>query len=179
MTEIPRILLLGMEGSGKSLFMKRLQQVATEGFDTNFKSIPSTVPTVGNNIINLTMSKGDYEFREIGGSMAPIWGKYLKDADALIYMIDFSNQFQISSSCIMLLTLLSNEDLSEKKVLLIFNKKDSTGTISLTELKKIYRLSDLSQYGNFSLKVVECSCVTKYGFDDVIEWLENVTVPQL
>ena len=61
------ILIVGPQGSGKSLIVKRLQSIYTQGSDISFDDAPSTIPTVGNNITKLMINKNEVELREVGG----------------------------------------------------------------------------------------------------------------
>ena len=174
MSLLKGILILGAEGGGKSLLVKRIQLLLTSGIDAEFIDIPSTVATVGSNVMKIQVGKVEYELREVGGVMAPIWKNYYKNYNAIIYVIDRANQFQISASCVLLLTLLSSEMTSRKQVLILFNKTDFPCKLALAELKKIYRLKDIINNAKQAITVVECSCVEKYGFTEIIDWLQGI-----
>ena len=176
MSSSVNILVLGAEGCGKSLLIKRLQHLTAKGINEVFDEIPPTVPTVGNDIVKIKINKKENILREIGGAMAPIWKNYYKDANAVIYVIDKSNQFQISASCIMLLDMLSHPSIKRKNVLLLFNKSDFPSSFSFKQLHKIFRLDDLQKSCDNNLKIVECSCVQKNGFDEIIQWISNLPI---
>ena len=169
------ILVLGAEGCGKSLLIKRLQYLATNNLEAEFAEIPSTVPTVGNDIVKIKFNCKEYKLCEIGGAMAPIWKNYYRDADALIYIIDKSNQFQISASCIMLLTMMSNPAIKNKNVLILFSKTDFVCNFTFEQLQKIFRLQDLKESCDGSITLLECSNVDKYGYKEIIKWITNLT----
>ena len=175
MTTTTNILVLGPEGSGKTLLIKRLQYLASNHVDAEFGEIPSSVPTVGNDIVQLKLNNKEYTVREIGGAMAPIWKNYYKTADALIYVINKSNQFQISASYIMLLTMLSHNAVKGKRVLILLNKTDFSSTFSFQQLEQIFRLDDLRKIcGCDRIQVVQCSCLNKEGFEAILHWTENI-----
>lgn len=168
------ILVLGAEGTGKSLLLKRLSFLATkldEEFDFN---IPSTVPTVGTDIVKIKVDRNEFVLREVGGTMAPLWKNYYSDSKAIIYLIDKSNQFQVSNACIMLYTALSHPTNKDKKVLIIFNKIDFDSSFSLDQYMKIFRLGDLKRKCGENVTIAEISCVVKFGFDKIFEWLNNI-----
>ena len=169
------ILVLGPEGSGKSLLIKRLQYLAMNGLDAEFEEVPSTVPTVGNDILQLNINSKEVTLREVGGAMAPIWKNYYKHADALIYIVDKSNQFQLSAACIMLLTMLSHETVKGKNVLLLFNKTDFTCSMSLLQLEQIFRLNDLRRTFGGVIRVAESSSLSSDGYESILEWLQDLT----
>jgi len=176
MTTTINILVLGAEGTGKSLLLKRLHYLVANGLAETFDDIPSTVPTVGNNIININLNKKNYEVREVGGSLAPIWKNYYKDSQAVIYVINKSNHLQISASCMLLLTVLADEKLTNKPILILFNKTDFDCHFNMVELRKIYRLDEIQQNSNQNITVKEISCVDKNGFQDIFTWLQTLNV---
>ncbi|XP_047212951.1 ADP-ribosylation factor-like protein 16 isoform X2 [Girardinichthys multiradiatus] len=115
-------ILLGATGVGKTLLLKRLQMISLHG-SCEMGSPPSTLPTVGTNLTDLTLKKKKVTVREIGGCMGPIWPSYFQDCFSVIFVVDSANIVQISSSCIQLLSVLSAEPLRNASVLILFNKR--------------------------------------------------------
>lgn len=114
--------------------------------------------------------------RELGGCMGPIWPSYYTDASSVIFMVDSSNTSQISSSCIQFLTVLAAEPLQAVSVLLIFNKRDMPCLMSLVEMKSLFRLEDIVTSSSQPITTLEISASTGQGLQDVLTWLESVTV---
>lgn len=104
------IVCLGPVGAGKTLLLKKLQDTETIDDTT------TTVPTVGTNIFNVKVNEKNYQIREVGGSMAPIWSTYFNDIDKVIYVVDASNLCQISAAGVLLYTVLVNPLLQKAKV---------------------------------------------------------------
>ena len=167
------VLVLGAEGSGKSLFIKRLHTLSINGFDSKFEDTPSTIPTVGNNITKINIFKFEVELREVGGAVAPLWKKYFSESDCMIFLIDKSNQFQYSASCMLLLMCLSNAWLENKRILILFNKVDFTCSMPMEQVSNIFRLNDIVKSEKHDIEVVECSCTEKRGFKQIHEWLKK------
>jgi len=168
------VLVVGAEGSGKSLFLKRLQYLYTYGKQKRFEDTPSTIPTVGNNLTKINIEKVDVELREVGGAVAPIWKRYYNDSNCIIFVVDRSNQFQYSASCMLLLTCLSNVNNENKSVLILFNKTDFSCEITMPQLRNIFRINDIVHSAKQAIDIVECSCMDKTGFEEIIAWLDNV-----
>ncbi|XP_023204800.1 ADP-ribosylation factor-like protein 16 isoform X3 [Xiphophorus maculatus] len=122
MTSKEVCLLLGATGVGKTLLLKRLQMISLHG-SCEMGTPPSTLPTVGTNLTDLTLKKKKVTVREIGGCMGPIWPSYFQDCFSVIFMVDSANIVQISSSCVQLLSVLSAEPLRSTSVLILFNKR--------------------------------------------------------
>uniref|UniRef100_A0A3Q2QPI0 ADP-ribosylation factor-like 16 n=1 Tax=Fundulus heteroclitus TaxID=8078 RepID=A0A3Q2QPI0_FUNHE len=161
-------LLLGATGVGKTLLLKRLQNILYA-----LDSPPSTLPTVGTNLTDLTMKKKKVTVREIGGCMGPIWPSYFQDCFSVIFMVDSANTVQISSSCIQLLSVLSAEPLSNAAVLILFNKRDMPCLMSLTEIKSLFRMDDIIASAPQPVTTLEVSARSGQGLQEVLSWLES------
>lgn len=176
-------LLLGAEGSGKTLLLKKLVSKAsrtkTSGGSTSNGSADSscdgilpTIPTVGTNIEDLQLAKGiSCKLREYGGSMAPLWSSAYNRCSVVIFVVDASNSTQISASTMLLLDVLTAKALEKKPVLIFFNKMDSQFGMSLVELKSVMRLGDVIRNATQKVQVVQGSCATEEGLDSILEWI--------
>ncbi|KAI3359753.1 hypothetical protein L3Q82_014120 [Scortum barcoo] len=137
---------------------------------------PSTLPTVGTNLTDLTLKKKKVTLRELGGCMGPIWPSYFKDCSSVIFMVDSANIAQISSSCVQLLSVLSAEPLRSIPTLIIFNKSDMPCTMSLTEVKSLFRLDDIVVSATQPVTTLELSARSGQGLQEVLSWLESIIV---
>ncbi|KAB5530673.1 hypothetical protein PHYPO_G00132060 [Pangasianodon hypophthalmus] len=134
---------------------------------------PSTLPTVGTNLTDLTLRKRRVTVRELGGCMGPIWPSYFRDCTSVIFMVDSANITQISSSCIQLLGVLSAEPLRSASVLVLFNKRDLPCTMSLEEMKSLFRMDDIIASAPQSITVLELSARSGKGLQEVLNWLDS------
>ena len=190
-----RCLVLGPEGSGKTLLLKKLKllcsqpperrtnSAAGEGkaaetsgaesnSDTLFSGVLPTIPTVGSNVQEIKLGGGvTCMLRECGGQMAPIWSKAYAATHMVIYVIDASNSTQVAPATILLLEVLSAESLRGKPCLLLFNKLDCPSGLSLVELKSVIRVDDIMSSASQTVSVVDGSCVTEVGLREVLDWL--------
>lgn len=192
-------LVLGPEGVGKTLLLKKLKQVVcsralhSKGTSkpgdvlvnetlNSIEAVPHTLPTAGTILERLQITKGLVcTLRECGGSMGPIWSSYYQSSNMIVYMIDSSNSTQISIATMLLLDLLSAGGAQNKPILILFNKREGDQpSMSLTQLKSTMRLNDiLAQASQPLLQVVEGSCVAEGGLDGVIDWITQNTVQAL
>ncbi|KAM8845171.1 ADP-ribosylation factor-like protein 16 isoform 1-T1 [Spinachia spinachia] len=168
-------LLLGATGVGKTLLLKRLQKLSLHGLG-GLGEPPSTLPTVGTNLTDLTLKKKKVTLRELGGCMGPIWPSYFKDCYSVIFIVDSANTVQISSSCIQLLSVLSAEPLHSVSVLILFNKRDMPCIMSLVEIKSLFRMDDIIASATQPITILEVSACTGQGLQEVLSWLESVIV---
>lgn len=194
-------LVLGPEGVGKTLLLKRLSELSTkeqtDGRQTNEKSsetqeswkntsadhtsfrellppdgVPHTIPTVGTYLEHLNISKtNSCTLREYGGSMAPLWSSAYKNSKMVIYVVDSSNCTQISASTMLLLDVLADKALERTPVLIFFNKTDSHSNMSLVELKSVMRIENIVEHASQSMCVLHGSCLSGEGLGDVLRWI--------
>ena len=183
-------LILGAEGTGKTLLLKKLVSKTSAGSRTKASTLPSggdaliestsqcdgiilpTIPTVGTNIEDLNLAKGiSCKLREYGGSMAPLWNSAYNRCSMIIFVVDASNSTLISASTMLLLDVLTAKALEKKPVLIFFNKMDSLFGMSLVELKSVMRLGDVVRNATQKVRVVQGSCATEDGLDSILEWI--------
>ncbi|XP_042577259.1 ADP-ribosylation factor-like protein 16 isoform X2 [Cyprinus carpio] len=164
-------LLLGASGVGKTLLLKRLQKLCQMGAQADLGEAPVTLSTVGTNLTDLILRKRKITVRELGGCMGPIWPKYYSDCRSVIFVVDCANIVQISSSCVQLLSVLSAEPLQSAAVLILFNKRDLPCTMSLVELKALFRMDDVIRSAPQSISTLEISARSGQGLQEALSWL--------
>ncbi|XP_067089183.1 ADP-ribosylation factor-like protein 16 [Osmerus mordax] len=166
-------LLLGATGVGKTLLLKRLQKLSLRDGSFDLGEPPVTLPTVGTNLTDLTLKRKRVTVRELGGCMGPIWPSYFTDCSSVIFMVDSANIIQISSSCIQLLSVLSAEPLHKASVLVLFNKRDLPCTMSLVEMKSLFRMDDIIACASQPITTLELSARSGQGLREVLSWLDS------
>uniref|UniRef100_G3TLG7 ADP ribosylation factor like GTPase 16 n=1 Tax=Loxodonta africana TaxID=9785 RepID=G3TLG7_LOXAF len=164
-------LLLGAAGVGKTLLVKRLQNLSAHDGKGDLGDPPPTRPTVGTNLTNIVVQK--ITIRELGGCMSPIWPSYYGNCHALLFVLDASDPTQLSVSCSQLLGLLSAEQLAEASVLILFNKIDLPCYVSVEELKSLMRLPDIIACAKQNITTAEISARKGTGLAGVLRWLQD------
>ncbi|XP_047612522.1 ADP-ribosylation factor-like protein 16 isoform X2 [Phacochoerus africanus] len=165
-------LLLGATGVGKTLLVKRLQQLSSRDGKGDLGDPPPTRPTVGTNLTDIVAQR-KITIRELGGCMSPIWSSYYGTCRSLLFMLDASNPTQLSASCAQLLGLLSAEQLAEASVLILFNKIDLPCYVTVEEMKSLIRLPDLLACAKQNISTVEISARKGTGVSEVLRWLQD------
>ncbi|KAI2666587.1 ADP-ribosylation factor-like protein 16 [Labeo rohita] len=89
----------------------------------------------------------------------------------LDFVVDCVNIVQISSSCVQLLSVLSAEPLHSAAALILFSKSDLPCTMSLVELKWLFRMDDIIRTAPQSITTLEISARSGQGLQDVLSWL--------
>lgn len=185
-------LVLGPEGAGKTLLLKRLLALcseerlegkrkvpaSSEGGQAQGGGVVSTIPTVGTNVQELALGKRlGCTVREYGGSMAPLWITAYEHCHMVIYIMDTSRPTQISASTVLLMEVLSAEALRGKPILLLLNKTDSPFAMSAVELKSIMRLDDVVKalMPQNQVTVLQVSCASGEGLEEVLQWIRETT----
>lgn len=178
------ILCLGPVGSGKTLLLRKLQNV------NYVDNTTSSVPTVGTNITHIVIGEKQFSIRELGGDMAPIWHKYYSGVKKVIYVVDTSNLCQISAAGVLLYTSLAHPDLKNAKVstthiqadfyclkilqfLLVLAKMDVSYRQMRNEALLILQMKRLQKEIPQDLQVIEASAITGVGRDQILKWIKQ------
>ncbi|XP_013385263.1 ADP-ribosylation factor-like protein 3 [Lingula anatina] len=137
--EIPekRILVLGLDGAGKSSFLACL---------SNQDNKSSPLPTDGFNVICLQTEKVALDIWEIGGgeTVRKYWPNFLQDTDLLVYMVDSSNEARFPEAYTELHILLGDERLKKVPILILANKQDVPNAFSPQKVMDALGLSNMS-----------------------------------
>ncbi|KAL6756130.1 ADP-ribosylation factor family-domain-containing protein [Haematococcus lacustris] len=167
------LLILGLEGSGKSLLVRRLQGL--HGVTPPGRQPAETMPTMGTEVTTIstgTKATGrKLRLRELGGSMSPIWPDYFSACRAVIFVVDLADAANLAPAAVELYELLQHPDLKMKPLLLVFNKCDAPATVSQSDLELVLSLSDLQRVLKSQLNVMEVSAVTGHGVPAMLDWM--------
>merc|ERR1712159_647327 len=124
-TEV-RILMLGLDNSGKTSILKRLSD----------EDITHIQPTQGFNIKSLLHEGFKLNVWDIGGqkTIRPYWKNYFENTDALIYVVDSSDRRRVEEAADELAELLEEDKLTGIPVLVFANKQDLVSAVPKEEL---------------------------------------------
>lgn len=185
MQHASRCLVVGPQGAGKSLLLKKLKALSnqssknsrradSQGQALGSREILPTLPTVGCTVEELKVSQNaTCLLKEYGGCMAPVWNTAYAECDVVLYVMDASNCTQISAATILLLELLGSQDLRDKPFLVFFNKLDCDCPMSLAEYQSVMRLRDIQSHAPQTVGVVKGSCATGQALDSILQWIEQ------
>ena len=182
-------LVLGAEGAGKSLLIRRIKEILNNEYSVEICS-EATIPTVGvemtyvdikksdlvsnsieslkiasENQSNSTKKKDAIELclREIGSSIYSRWNSYYNNCIGIIFLIDISDFGSIAASFILLNEVLSYKDeiiLKNKPILIVLNKLDLVFSINeLVSLKNFLLLEDIQIRYASDVVILEGSCI--------------------
>lgn len=137
-----------------------------------------TVPTVGTSLVNVTIGreKKRVTVQEIGGEMVPLWSQYYADCAGIIYLIDSSRPEHISANCVRLLEIASDENIRAKNVVIVLNKIDLEGPLTVDDLIETTLIPDIiASFPSDHLQLVRTSSLTGNGIYEVLKWIESLT----
>ena len=157
-----RILILGLDGAGKTTILYRLQ----------VGEVVTTIPTIGFNVEQVTYKNLKFQVWDLGGqtSIRPYWRCYYSSTDAIIYVVDSSDKDRIGISKQELVSMLEEEELKKAVLVVLANKQDLETAMSVTD---VYQALGLDLLKNRTFQIFKTSAVKGEGLEEAMEWLSN------
>lgn len=150
-----KVVLLGMEGAGKTTMVQKIKYGA-----------PQVVkPTVGFNLENIKSDKLEFTVFDIAGGARSMWAHYLEGADAILYVFDSTHRDSIDMQ--QQLLKMINKEIKKKKFLFVsvLSKCDLPSSMSNKEFLDTFKIYD---YIDCDLVLVRTSSVTDGGTGEVM-----------
>jgi len=157
-----RILILGLDGAGKTTILYRLQ----------VGEVVTTIPTIGFNVEQVTYKNLKFQVWDLGGqtSIRPYWRCYYANTDAIIYVVDSCDKERMGVSKEELVSMLEEEELKKAILVVLANKQDLDGALSVTE---IYQQLGLDALKTRTLQIFKTSALKGEGLNEAMEWLST------
>jgi len=162
-----RILILGLDGAGKTTILYKLQ----------CGEVVTTIPTIGFNVESVTYKNIKFQVWDLGGqtSIRPYWRCYYTNTDAVIYVVDSSDTERLSISKDELLAMLEEDSLRDACLLVFANKQDLPGAMNDTQISEALGLSSLK---NRQWAIFKTSAIKGQGIYEGLDWLVNALKAQ-
>mmetsp|Transcript_14490 Transcript_14490/g.39238 ORF Transcript_14490/g.39238 Transcript_14490/m.39238 type:complete len:203 (+) Transcript_14490:59-667(+) len=165
------VLIIGLEGAGKTLLIRRLQSLHNPSRKVN----PQTFPTSGTETSEIACQPhprfSKIWAREVGGCMAPIWYKYYEECRSLLFVMDATDGQAARTAADQLQALLPHESLKGKPCLLALNKIDAATALPRSELDSVMGLPKLMDMCTGRFDVLEVSALEGKNDWAVLAWL--------
>ena len=109
-----RMLILGLDNAGKSSILYQLKE-------NQFKRM---LPTIGLNVEHISYEGYKITLWDVGGQATMLWKHYYANTDALIFVVDSSDEGRLKKAGGELRNLAKESALEECPILLFANKQD-------------------------------------------------------
>lgn len=157
-----RILLLGLDGAGKStiLYKMKLDEVMT------------TVPTVGFNVETVEYKNINFTIWDVGGQdkIRPLWRHYYRGTDCLIFVVDCNDTSRVEVARDELHGLLADDELKECALLIWANKQDLPHALTPAQ---IFDGLELRKFKHRNFYIQGCQATTGAGLYEGLDWVKR------
>ena len=150
----------GLDNAGKTTVVKRI----------NGEDIASVSPTLGFNIKTMQYKRYLVNLWDVGGqkTIRSYWRNYYEETDGLIWVVDSADRRRMEDCKEELHRILKEEKLLGATLLVLANKQDIPGALTMEEIEKVLELPALA---NRHWKIVPCSAVTGEGLGDGFDYI--------
>jgi len=161
-----RVVTLGLDGAGKTSILFKLKQ----------NEFVPTIPTIGFNVETLEFKNVKITLWDVGGQhkLRPLWKHYYLNTQAVIFVLDASNQDRLGEAHSELVKLLSEKELKDAALLILANKQDVAGCASIESITDQFSLYKLCCGRSWHIQACEAKSGT--GLQDGLEWLSRQLV---
>eukprot|EP01116_Phalansterium_solitarium_P003191 TRINITY_DN1387_c0_g1_i1.p1 TRINITY_DN1387_c0_g1~~TRINITY_DN1387_c0_g1_i1.p1 ORF type:complete len:232 (+),score=23.91 TRINITY_DN1387_c0_g1_i1:220-915(+) len=164
-----RILMMGLDAAGKTttLYKLKLGEVVT------------TIPTIGFNVETIEYKNVNLTTWDVGGrgGIRPLWRHYMQDTSGVIFVVDSNDRERMPEAMDELRRLVEEPMLRDVPVLIIANKQDLPGAMSISEITDRLVLRDTLAGRRW---YIQAACATAGdGLYDGLDWLSNAIAGHL
>ena len=119
-----RIAMIGLDAAGKTSILSKLR----------IGEVVTTIPTIGFNVETVEYNSLKFTVWDFGwrDRLRPMWHRYYKGADAIIFVVDSADARRLGTARNELHKLLADEGLASAKVLVFANKQDMPNALSVS-----------------------------------------------
>ncbi|XP_015913064.1 uncharacterized protein [Parasteatoda tepidariorum] len=147
---INKVLVLGLEGSGKSTFLSHLAKI-----DGNIYEPDNTKEF---NVLSVVCHPHkSLNFWEIGGSKSHrvYWSNFVQDTDLLVYVVDAADEHKLAESVKELHILIACDKLKNVPIFILANKQDLKNAFSPMDIADAFEVPELTKYYKIAVHPLE------------------------
>lgn len=158
-----QVLLLGLDNAGKSTLLYKLKHDASV----------TTSPTIGFNVEMLDVKKNRKNIAltvwDVGGQgkMREHWKSFHNDVAAVVFVVDSSDGGRLDEAHRELERTLRSEQLRGRPLILLANKQDVNGALTVTEISERFNLRKICASRDWF--VHPCSASTGFGVEEAFK----------
>jgi ADP-ribosylation factor-like protein 2 len=136
------------------------------------EDINTISPTLGFNIKTLEFKNYRLNVWDVGGqqTIRSYWRNYFEQTDGLVWVIDATDSRRVLDSAKELHALLKEERLAGASLLVLANKRDLPGAMSVEAVQELLQLDAIKSR---HWRIESCSAVKGWGLREGVEWLVN------
>ena len=155
-TRKQRILMLGLDGAGKSTLFQRIRDTKK---GTHAEA--PLEPSIAYNVTSLDIDGRACTLWDVSGSplTRDLWKHYFSGTDCLVWVVDSSNLCRLQESRTLLQKIVTHRALRGVPVVVVANKQDLPTARNKFETEELLQLDLVRQEGHF-VKVVTTSATT-------------------
>jgi len=159
-----RILVLGLDGAGKTTFLNRVE---------NPKKDVAAEPTESYTTHDVKLQGVKFNVWDVSGkpSVRSLWSSYYKQGsiDAIIWVLDSADKDRLEETKKTLHAQMRDPELTGKMLFVIANKQDLPGALNGDDVEKEFKLKQFE--GKRAYFVVGCSAKDGNGVKDAMKVL--------
>ena len=169
MEENPKIIFIGLSGSGKTKVL----------FQLVFHYEVSTLPTIGFNVETLEIEKEKITIFDIGGKdeIIELWKHYYSNLSGIVFVIDRNNKENLDRVIKTLSEVLENNIILKIPIAFFMNKSDLEEKINFNS--DIHDAIGDQYFSSRKWKVFETSIYNENSIVEGIKWLIEKIKPDI
>lgn len=107
---------------------------------------------------------------DVGGqrTLRPYWRNYFESTDAVVWVVDSSDTLRLDDCSNELRQLLSEQRLAGCTLLVLANKQDLAGSLSMEQVRDQLHLNTIESH---TWRILPCSAITGEGLDGAMDWV--------
>eukprot|EP00668_Euglena_longa_P001832 GGOE01002152.1.p1 GENE.GGOE01002152.1~~GGOE01002152.1.p1 ORF type:complete len:180 (+),score=26.63 GGOE01002152.1:50-589(+) len=155
-----KIVVVGLNNAGKTTIL----------YSLHLGEVVMTQPTIGSNVEEIQYQNVNFVVWDLGGqeSLRPSWSMYYINTQAVIFVIDSTDNERLGLVKEELFRLLEHQDLKDACILIFANKQDLKAALNTTALAQRLNLHNIR---NHPWHLQPCCGITGEGLYDGLDWI--------
>lgn len=155
-----KIVIVGLNNAGKTTILYKL----------HLGQVITTQPTIGSNVEEVKHENVSFQVWDLGGqeSLRANWATYFEETDAIIFVVDSSDQDNMVLAKMELFNVVLHEDLKYAALLVLANKQDAQTARNAGEIAQDLSLHTIRTH---EWHIQGCCALTGEGLQEGLSWV--------